>query len=175
MRCAGHGAQVYRVLMQRTACVQPLSCDEAFLDVTGLGDPEAIASEVEYFCVTSCILRRKNRCCPRSAADSLANQMFMLLPRVGHDNTILLGAISILGCAHRIHMAQGYGQLPETLRLPFQQVRAEILAATGCTASAGIGPNMLLARLATKAAKPNGQLRIRTNEVLPLVLVLSCE
>lgn len=36
-------------------------------------------------------------------------------------------------------------------------MRAEIQAATGCTASAGIGPNMLLARLATKRAKPNGQ------------------
>ena len=32
--------------MQRTAYVQPLSCDEAFLDVTGLGDPDIMASEV---------------------------------------------------------------------------------------------------------------------------------
>jgi nucleotidyltransferase/DNA polymerase involved in DNA repair len=27
--------RVYRILMRYTACVQPLSCDEAFLDVTG--------------------------------------------------------------------------------------------------------------------------------------------
>ena len=45
------------------------------------------------------------------------------------------------------------------------QVRAEILAKTGCTASAGIGSNLLLARLATKAAKPNGQLHIHRHEV----------
>jgi len=36
------------------------------------------------------------------------------------------------------------------------RIRAEIQATTGCTASAGIASNMLLARLATKKAKPNG-------------------
>ncbi|GBL80967.1 DNA repair protein REV1 [Araneus ventricosus] len=36
-------------------------------------------------------------------------------------------------------------------------LRAEIERETGCTASAGMGSNMLLARLATKVAKPNGQ------------------
>lgn len=29
--------QVYRILLRRTVCVQPLSCDEALLDVTGKG------------------------------------------------------------------------------------------------------------------------------------------
>lgn len=38
-----------------------------------------------------------------------------------------------------------------------QRLREEIAAATGCNASAGLGPNMLVARLATKKAKPNGQ------------------
>jgi hypothetical protein len=38
--------QVYRQLLRTTAAVQPLSCDEAYLDVTGLGDPEAIASDL---------------------------------------------------------------------------------------------------------------------------------
>jgi DNA repair protein REV1 len=75
--------------MSKTSCVQPLSCDEAFLDVTGLGDPEAVAREL----------------------------------------------------------------------------RAHILSQTGCTASAGIGPNMLLARLATKKAKPNGQSLINAVQV----------
>lgn len=36
------------------------------------------------------------------------------------------------------------------------QIRAEILAATGCVASIGIGHNVLLAKLATKQAKPDG-------------------
>ena len=44
-------------------------------------------------------------------------------------------------------------------------LRAKIEAATGVTASAGIGPNMLLARLATKRAKPNGQVDISPSQV----------
>ena len=35
-------------------------------------------------------------------------------------------------------------------------LRASIVSSTGCTVSAGVGPNMLLARLATGRAKPNG-------------------
>lgn len=36
-------------------------------------------------------------------------------------------------------------------------LREQIKAATGCPCSAGMGPNMLVARLATRLAKPNGQ------------------
>lgn len=36
-------------------------------------------------------------------------------------------------------------------------IRKEISATTGCTASAGISGNMLMARLATRSAKPDGQ------------------
>ena len=85
-----HGAlQVYRILLKATACVQPVSCDEAYLDVTGLGDPEEVVSSI----------------------------------------------------------------------------RQHIFEATGCTASAGVGPTMLIARLATKKGKPNGQYRIHPHEV----------
>ncbi|KAK8456031.1 hypothetical protein SEVIR_4G264900v4 [Setaria viridis] len=38
-----------------------------------------------------------------------------------------------------------------------RRIRSEIFDATKCTASAGIAENMLLARLATRSAKPNGQ------------------
>lgn len=44
-------------------------------------------------------------------------------------------------------------------------LRARILAETSCPASAGIGPSKLLARLATKLAKPDGQLRVKTSNV----------
>ncbi len=36
--------QVYKIMLQYSGCVQPLSCDEAYIDVTGLGDPEHIAA-----------------------------------------------------------------------------------------------------------------------------------
>lgn len=64
--------------------MEPISCDEAFLDITGLGDPE---------------------------------------------NTV-------------------------------KALRQKIFEETECTASAGIGPNLLLARLATRRGKPNGQFRV---------------
>jgi nucleotidyltransferase/DNA polymerase involved in DNA repair len=48
--------QVYRILMRTTSAVQPLSCDEAYLDVTGLGDPGGIAARLraEIFEATGC-------------------------------------------------------------------------------------------------------------------------
>lgn len=87
--------QAYKIMMACSACVQPLSCDEAFLDVTGLGDPFQLAS----------------------------------------------------------------------------RLRADIQAATGCTASVGIGHNLLIARLATKRAKPDGQCHIQEAEAASAMLV----
>ncbi len=75
--------------METSSSVQPISCDEAFMDITGLGDPDQLV----------------------------------------------------------------------------RQLRDRIVAATGINASAGIGPNMLLARLATKRAKPNGQFNINPSQV----------
>ena len=76
--------KMYRILFKHSSLVQPVSCDEAYLDVTGLGDPERIALSI----------------------------------------------------------------------------RESIEKETKCCASAGIGPNMLLARIATARAKPDGQCRI---------------
>lgn len=44
-------------------------------------------------------------------------------------------------------------------------LRKEILETTGCTASAGIAGNMLMARLATRTAKPDGQCHISPEKV----------
>lgn len=44
-------------------------------------------------------------------------------------------------------------------------LRKEIKEKTGCTASTGIGSNLLLARLATKAAKPNGQYMVDHDKI----------
>jgi len=78
--------KVYRILLKYTQAVQPVSCDEAFLDITGLGDPETIAASI----------------------------------------------------------------------------RNDIFQTTKCTASAGIAPNILLARIATRKAKPNGVFNLMT-------------
>lgn len=44
-------------------------------------------------------------------------------------------------------------------------IRKEIFETTGCTASAGIAGNLLMARLATRSAKPNGQCYIPVDKV----------
>ncbi|KAI5064723.1 hypothetical protein GOP47_0019418 [Adiantum capillus-veneris] len=76
--------QFYDVLHKHCKKVQAVSCDEAYVDVTGVEDPETLAS---------CI-------------------------------------------------------------------REEVFDLTRCTASVGIAGNLLLARMATKKAKPDGQFRI---------------
>ncbi|CAN8066445.1 unnamed protein product [Agarophyton chilense] len=50
-----------------------------------------------------------------------------------------------------------------------ENIRSRIVMETGCTASAGIGPSKLMARLATKAAKPNGQLRVHPEKVIEYI------
>ncbi|KAJ7946116.1 DNA repair protein REV1 [Quillaja saponaria] len=54
------------------------------------------------------------------------------------------------------------GQDPELLA---SSIRKEISETTGCTASAGIAQNMLMARLATRTAKPDGQSHIPPERV----------
>lgn len=46
-----------------------------------------------------------------------------------------------------------------------REIRAQIFEETGLTASAGIGPNKLIAKIASDIDKPNGQFTVRTDEV----------
>ncbi|KAJ3101526.1 deoxycytidyl transferase [Phlyctochytrium planicorne] len=50
-----------------------------------------------------------------------------------------------------------------------EDVRAEIFKQTGCSASIGIGSNMLLARVATHKAKPNGAHMVPESEALAYI------
>ncbi|KAH9499338.1 deoxycytidyl transferase [Bulinus truncatus] len=43
-------------------------------------------------------------------------------------------------------------------------LRTEMMDKTGCPASVGIGPNILLAKLATRKAKPNGQYKVELKD-----------
>lgn len=81
---------MYRILFRYSSRIQPVSCDEAYLDITGLGEPGDIA----------------------------------------------------------------------------RKLRNDIERETGCRASAGIGPNMILARIATAKAKPNGQFFLPADNAL---------
>ena len=56
-----------------------------------------------------------------------------------------------------------------------QSVRLDVKAKTGCNLSAGIGPNILLARMATRAAKPNGQFRVSEESVESFMAVQKVE
>ncbi|EFJ32197.1 hypothetical protein SELMODRAFT_407478 [Selaginella moellendorffii] len=91
--------KLYEILHRHSPLVQAISCDEAYLDVSGMGDPASIASAI----------------------------------------------------------------------------RREIFEATRCTASAGISANILLARLATKKAKPNGQFQIHLQEAEEFMMNLPVE
>lgn len=83
----------------------------------------------------------------------------------GSSSTILirLSTIQALSCDEAfLDMTECLHDDPEEVT---QRIRSEIFYATKCTASAGIAENMLLARLATRSAKPNGQCFIPAEKV----------
>ena len=120
--------RVYGVLLRATACVQPLSCDEAFLDVTG-----------------AC---------------------YAMVLRLGGGRVVswlgVWGYRALVNVTARHEMCALHPSLPTHATLPLSplglgdpeevaaRVRREVAAATGCNASAGIGPTLLLARIATE-------------------------
>ncbi|GET93070.1 DNA damage repair protein, putative [Leishmania tarentolae] len=56
-----------------------------------------------------------------------------------------------------------------------ETVRTELFSATGCTASCGIGPNIMLARIATERCKPNGICVVHTEDVAHTMTSLPLE
>ena len=62
--------------------------------------------------------------------------------------------------------------LGESAQSVAASIRNDVFSTTGCTASAGIGPNMMLARIATKKAKPNGQFTLTATTALPFLAEL---
>ncbi|MDK4530773.1 DNA polymerase IV [Kingella kingae] len=63
-----------------------------------------------------------------------------------------------------LDVTQNKQQLPYASQVA-KQIRAEILAQTGLTASAGIAPNKFLAKIASDWRKPNGQFVIQPHEI----------
>jgi DNA repair protein REV1 len=128
----------YRCLLRRSAVVEPLSVDEAFVDVTALAAAER---------------RRRRRSKGRRSGEEEGGG------GGGEDN----------GDPDADPDAD-----PDGVDALAAELRADIERATGgCTASVGIGPNKLLARLATRAAKPRGQRRLGPGaEALPFLASL---
>ncbi|XP_062505261.1 DNA repair protein REV1-like isoform X2 [Corticium candelabrum] len=52
-----------------------------------------------------------------------------------------------------------------------EELRRDIYNKTGCNASIGIGPNILLARMATRKAKPNGQFLLTKEAAIEYMMV----
>ena len=52
------------------------------------------------------------------------------------------------------------------------RIRTDVLKATGCTASAGMARNILLARMATRKAKPNGQFHLQNDDIKEFIGIL---
>lgn len=50
-----------------------------------------------------------------------------------------------------------------------QSIREEIKKKTNCPASAGIASNILLARMCTRVAKPNGQFHLKDDDTAEFI------
>ena len=64
---------------------------------------------------------------------------------------------------------ENFGSVESIIR----ELRSEIHSKTNCTVSAGISHNMLLARMATRVAKPDGQLYVSIQEADPFIATQS--
>ena len=109
---------VFRRFASLTPFVAPISCDEAYLDLSHLALTMAAPTN------------------STTAASSVPAAV----------STSSSSSVS----------ASAAAPPPRSVVDAVAQLRADIFAETGVTVSAGIGPNMLLARLATSKAKPNG-------------------
>ncbi|XP_014890139.1 DNA repair protein REV1 isoform X1 [Poecilia latipinna] len=93
------------------------------------------------------------------AYKEVALNMYEILASYTHD-------IEALSCDEALidasHLLAEVGVTPDALA---EAIRADIRGKTGCCASVGMGSNILLARLATRKAKPNGQYFLRSEEV----------
>jgi|APGre2960657373_1045057.scaffolds.fasta_scaffold70668_2 DNA repair protein REV1 len=128
-------------MLRFTAAVQPLSCDEAYLDLTGLGDPDALvaALRADIAATTGC------------TASAGARARALRCGAVPHRRRRRRRPSSTCFCRRTLRHRRASHKHALTLPTRYPSVLNET----------GIGPNLLLSRIATGRAKPNGQLRVR--------------
>ncbi|KAI1885367.1 hypothetical protein AGOR_G00219410 [Albula goreensis] len=93
------------------------------------------------------------------AYKEVAQAMYETLASYTHD-------IEALSCDEALLDASGV--LAEMAVSPDElagAIRADVRERTGCSASVGMGSNILLARMATRKAKPDGQYNLKSEEV----------
>ncbi|XP_071775816.1 DNA repair protein REV1 [Centroberyx gerrardi] len=101
------------------------------------------------------------------AYKEVALTMYDILASYTHDiEALSCDEVLIDGSA----LLSELGISPEDLA---NAIRADIKEKTGCSASVGMGSNILLARLATRKAKPDGQYLLRSEEVDDFIRDLS--
>ncbi|XP_020114515.1 uncharacterized protein LOC109728471 isoform X7 [Ananas comosus] len=118
----------------------------------------------DYGVKAGMFVRDAKACCPHlvivpynfEAYEEVADQFYSILHKYCNK-------VQAISCDEAfLDMTECSRDDPRKLAL---MIREEISKKTRCTASAGIADNMLLARLATRSAKPNGQCFIPSEKV----------
>ena len=148
---ASAAEDMYRAVLALTPHVMGISCDECYADATGCGEPAAMATQLRAAIARATGARRRAFLAapslPRFLAALPCRAFLAALPC-----RAFLAAPSLprLPCRalppqHATHGCTCHGHC--ITRSPRR--------GAGCTASVGIGPNRLLARLATRHATPD--------------------
>jgi DNA repair protein REV1 len=136
----------YHILARHTMGIQAVSIDEAYLDLTG----EALC---DYAPEASLPLAGDEH------GDEAESQRPSPLEISSGESSSSRPAPPPQGVSDR---GQGKPQIASDV---VRRIRKEILDEVGICASAGIAPNMLLARMSTDVAKPNGQMYLVPEDI----------
>lgn len=164
---------IYEILLANANFVQAVSCDEVYIDVTYI--MRDILRQ-EGYSIHEGVARNFQRPSTKSKKSSNASDFLQLDSgeenEEGESNTnsSIYGSARHELCTVRTEDLHLQNRLQELSLDYAEKLRQEIFVKTrGCTASVGIGSNLLLARLATKKAKPNGKYYLSSREVVSTI------
>ncbi|EDW49946.1 GM14350 [Drosophila sechellia] len=118
--------------------------------------------------ITNLSTTSNNSTTARTAADPNFLSEFYKNSRLHH--------IATLGTGFKQELTDLVDELNVDVMAFVSHIRQEVYSKTGCTCSAGVASNKLLARMATKEAKPNGQLLLDSkNDILAYMAPMSLD
>ncbi|KAL2916549.1 deoxycytidyl transferase [Polyrhizophydium stewartii] len=152
---------LYRVLLEHADFVQAVSCDEAYIDVT-LQVKRRVEAAVAQSGGALLVDDDGHADTDDEAEDDFGDDLLLPVRRRASKSRKRGGA-SRDGVGSGGKLSQtGQAMCAQIATEIAEDLRAKIRDATGgCIASIGIGCSMLLARIATKRAKPNGVFLLR--------------